>query len=181
MKIKSGYWLMTLIFLLVSANINAEEKIDDQLFKVVRTGDLAQLEKLLAQNVKVNYLNQRGFTPLIMAAYYGHESVIDRLSQAGAEVCAVDKKGSNAMMGAAFRGHIHVIKWMLKNSDCNINHRNYAGQTTLMMAALFGRSDIVDLLLEHGADPEVKDVMGNQAASLAAGQGQKVLAEKLTM
>ncbi len=48
-----------------------------------------------------------------------------------------------------------------------------------MMVALFGREEIIDLLLKYGADPGVQDAMGNRAATLAAGQGQQALAKKL--
>jgi len=40
-----------------------------------------------------------------------------------------------------------------------------------MMAALFGRADVVKLLMAHGADPRVKDAAGNAALGLAAQQG----------
>jgi ankyrin repeat protein len=40
-----------------------------------------------------------------------------------------------------------------------------------MMAALFGRTDVVKLLVAHGADPSLKDRSGNTAAGLARQQG----------
>jgi ankyrin repeat protein len=85
--------------------------------------------------------------------------------------CAVDKKGNNAFMGVAFKGHLQVAKWLLENTVCNVNHQNYAGQTALMMASLFGREDIIRLLLEHGANPDLKDRQGNTSIKLAQAQG----------
>jgi ankyrin repeat protein len=40
-----------------------------------------------------------------------------------------------------------------------------------MMAALFGRSEIVRLLIAHGANAALKDNAGNTAVGLAQQQG----------
>jgi ankyrin repeat protein len=40
-----------------------------------------------------------------------------------------------------------------------------------MMAALFGRSDVVRLLIAHGANAALKDNAGNTAVGLARQQG----------
>src|SRR5215813_14509239 len=50
---------------------------------------------------------------------------------------------------------------------CDINAANHAGQTALMMAALFGRTETVKLLMTHGADPSLMDAAGNTAVGLA--------------
>jgi len=172
-------WITLLVGMLAATPIHANQQIDEQLFIVARAGDLVQLEQLLDQGANPDTRNSQGYTPLIMAAYYGHIPLMEKLILRGAQSCAIDGKGSNGMMGAAFRGHLDVIQWLLENSGCDVNHRNHAGQTTLMMAALFGREEIIDLLLKHGADPGIQDAMGNRAATLAVAQGQQAVAKKL--
>ncbi len=56
---------------------------------------------------------------------------------------------------------------LVEKTQCGVNHQNHAGQTALMMASLFGREDIIKLLLEHGADPQLTDYHGNTATKLA--------------
>ena len=179
MNRKIKLWITLLIGMLAAAPLHADQQSDEQLFTLARTGDLLQLEQLLDQGANPDARNRQGYTPLIMAAYYGHIPLMERLVLRGAQSCAIDGKGSSAMMGAAFRGHFDVIQWLLENSGCDVNHRNHAGQTSLMMAALFGREEIIDLLLKHDADPGIQDSMGNRAATLAAAQGQQAVAEKL--
>ena len=179
MKRMIAIGVMLLITQLASTTLYADSQTDNSLFVVARSGDLVQLEQLLEQGGNPNSTNAQGFTPLILAAYYGHIPLVERLIQSGSKACAVDSKGSNAMMGAAFRGHIDMIQCLLENANCDVNHRNLAGQTTLMMAALCGREDIIDLLMKYDADPSIQDAAGNRAASLAMGQGQQLLAEKL--
>ena len=50
--------------------------------------------------------------------------------------------------------------------------------TALMMSALFGRTDVVRLLIAHGANAALKDNAGNTAVGLAQQQGN---AEMVTL
>ncbi|MNR53666.1 Ankyrin repeat protein [compost metagenome] len=45
------------------------------------------------------------------------------------------------------------------------------GRTALMTAAMFNRTDIVDLLIAHGANPDARDHRGFSAADAAAFMG----------
>ena len=51
------------------------------------------------------------------------------------------------------------------------NLTNRSGWTLLMLAALHGRSDFVQLLVSAGADPARKNKCGDSASSLAAHKG----------
>jgi hypothetical protein len=73
-------------------------------------------------------------------------------------------------MGVAFKGNA-ILAARLLAEPCDVNAVNKAGQTALMIAALFGRSDVAKLLLAHGADTTLRDTMGNTAMSLAQQQG----------
>ncbi len=74
-------------------------------------------------------------------------------------------------MGVAFKGETGVAERRLLAERCDVNAANGAGQTALTMGALFGRTEIVKLLMARGADPAVKDAAGNTAAGLAKQQG----------
>jgi len=63
----------------------------------------------------------------------------------------------------------------LLTEHCDVNAANNVGQTALMMAALFGRSDVVRLLMAHGANSALKDNAGNTAAGLAQQQGNPAM------
>jgi ankyrin repeat protein len=45
------------------------------------------------------------------------------------------------------------------------------GRTALMVAAMFNRTAIVDLLIAHGANPNAQDVNGVKASDAAARMG----------
>ena len=151
------------------------ERID--IFAAARQGDISAIKAYALKGGNVNISNSKSHTPFILAAYYGHLQALDTLLQIGADACAMDNKGSNAFMGVAFKGHNHVAQWLLDNTSCAVNHRNYAGQTALMMASLFGREVIIKQLLEHGADADLKDHQGNTSAKLAQAQGLNHIVE----
>lgn len=48
-----------------------------------------------------------------------------------------------------------------------------------MFAAMFGRNEIVDLLLEKGADSSINDARGLSALDLATQQGNTAAISKL--
>jgi hypothetical protein len=50
----------------------------------------------------------------------------------------------------------------------------YYGEYPLAFAASFGNEDIYDYLLEHGADPNLKDVFGNTVLHLMVIANQTV-------
>ena len=171
------YYCIKLILILVvvfSSSLSISSPLmaaEIDIFDAAREGDVSSIAAYVRQGGNLNVTNSRGYTPFILATYHGHDEAASALVEAGADPCALDKKGSNAYMGVAFKGYIHTAEWLLDHTSCDINHVNNAGQTALMMASLFGREEIVKLLIQHGADPKIVDYQGNTAESLAQGQG----------
>jgi ankyrin repeat protein len=82
-------------------------------------------------------------------------------------------------MGVAFKGEDAIAARLLK-AGCDVNARNHAGQTALMMASLFDRTRQVDMLLAAGADRSVRDAAGRTAGSVATDQGNAPMARRVT-
>lgn len=165
---KIALLFFTLWVIIVSPPLMADTS---DIFSAARAGDLNAINSYVQENGNLNIVNHKSYTPFILAAYYGQLQTLEKLLENGAEPCALDNKGSNALMGVAFKGHQDVAKWLLEETDCDVNHQNYAGQTALMMASLFGREQLIKVLLEHGARPELMDHQGNTASKLAKAQG----------
>jgi hypothetical protein len=67
---------------------------------------------------------------------------------------------------AACEKYPAIIKLLLDHG-AKPEHQNRDGRTPLMEAALWGRIDNINYLLEHGADRRLRDNNGHQAADLA--------------
>jgi len=52
-------------------------------------------------------------------------------------------------------------------------------RTALMTAAMFDRTEMVDLLLQHGADPDRRDAAGQSAAEMARAMGAQATPDQL--
>ncbi|CBH15348.1 hypothetical protein, conserved [Trypanosoma brucei gambiense DAL972] len=82
----------------------------------------------------------------------GHESVVGG--------------GDTLLMTAAYKGHIHVVRFLV-DAGADINATNSAGFSALHMAASAINYHIVRFLLDHGADPTKKNHQGYSAYCVA--------------
>jgi hypothetical protein len=149
------------------------------LFEAARLGRTDMIDPLVKAGADVNGYDPRGFTPLILAAYDGHLDTMEALIAHGADACKPDAtQGNTAQMGVAFKGYDAIAARLLK-AGCDVNAKNNAGQTALMMAALFARTGQIALLRAAGADAAIRDASGRSASSVAADQGSDVIARDL--
>jgi ankyrin repeat protein len=122
---------------------------------------------------------------VITAAYQGDVRTAIAQLGAGADVDACDCDGDTALMLAAERGHIELMKVLLKNG-ADVDAENLDGDagdiaksTPLMRAAYRGHVDVVKELLAHGADANARNAFGNTAVTLAAHNGHSKIESML--
>lgn len=53
-----------------------------------------------------------------------------------------------------------MVRELLKSGYHNLDAKNQEGQTAVHLASIAGFDDILDLLLEVGANPNIKDGIG---------------------
>jgi len=63
---------------------------------------------------------------------------------------------------------VEAVKALL-TADPDLDAVDWEGYTVLMFAAVSGHRDIVDILLTHGADVNVKNKVGSSALMMASG------------
>ena len=97
---------------------------------------------------------------------------IKLLLKTGADMEALDRHGETALVMAAYKGAVDALKELLA-SGANIE----AGETTvkrqraLHRATYYSKSQIVELLLQNGADPFAQDIDGNIPSQLGWFEG----------
>lgn len=100
----------------MSVAIRAQIKPDaptPDLWQIAETGDLEQLEQVLARGAEVNVSNDSGVTPLMMAAYHGRREMVQALIEHGADLNAEDNDGFTAGMLADHAGHEDVVRTLV--------------------------------------------------------------------
>ena len=130
------------------------------LFDAVRTGNIEDVEKLLDLFPElINAVDAKCYSPLIIAAYNDHESIVAFLLKRGANVNAADAAGNTALMGAAFKGYTTIVKALI-DAGAEVNLRNQQDAPALTFAATFGRLEIAELLLDNGSQINLADNRG---------------------
>lgn len=133
---------------------------------------------LASRRVNVEARNAQDESPLMMAAIKGNLEAVKALLARDADV---NKTGWAPLHYAASAGsqqHAMVIALLLEN-HAYIDAASPNGTTPLMMAAQYGSGEAVQLLLNEGADPTLKNQLGLTAADFAMRVSRTESAEKI--
>jgi ankyrin repeat protein len=132
-----------------------------------REGSMNVLKVLLADpRTQVDAQAINGNTALMMAAYKGNQPAVEALLARGA---AVNRPGWTALHYAAASGS-NAIAGLLLEHGARVDAvapSDKGAYTPLMMAAREGHEDSALFLLDHGADPLLRNSEGLSAAQIA--------------
>lgn len=108
-----------------------------------------------------------GFSELALAARHGEIQTLGRLVAAGADPdLASGGNGWTPLLHAIHKRQVGAVEELLRlGADIDVGTRG--GLTPLMMAAGYGHSDLVRLLLRRGADAWAVNKRGQSALTLA--------------
>ncbi len=151
------------------------------LYEAAALGRAARLKTILGQSkLRVNEPNPEGFTPLGLAAFFGHPDAVQVILANGAAVDQPDRSrfGNTALDAAVAANHADVVKVLLA-AGAHANVRDAADYTPLHKAAGNGSVEIARLLLERGADVAAVRRGGGTPLADAAGKGHAEVAELL--
>jgi len=125
---------------------------------------LSVYEYLKELGLDPNTVTHTGYTPLHRLAYNNTDPAIFELFlSAGADVNQKDADGNTPFLNAASRNQLEMVK-LLSQDVTDFNIANEKGQTALMLAVENNGPEVVDYLLDQGADPLMTDKDGNSMA-----------------
>ena len=163
----------TLITLGASPNIG-DKKNNTPLHLAINKRDLKLIQFLLENNADPNIANENGVTPFISAIQLSELGIADLLLKNNANINAQDNEGESAISRAIFKKNIDLVEWLIqKNADLNIRNSNL--ETPLLQSLWIDdetpASQIVDKLIENGADVNATDFRGQSALIRAKSNG----------
>ncbi|CAN7143137.1 ankyrin repeat domain-containing protein [Acidovorax facilis] len=133
---------------------------------------------LASSQVNVEARNAQDESPLMMAALKGNLEAVKALLARDADVNKTGWAPLHYAASAGSRQHVAIIALLLEN-HAYIDATSPNGTTPLMMAAQYGSNEAVQLLLDEGADPTLKNQLGLTAADFALRVSRTESADKI--
>lgn len=139
---------------------------------------------LLEAEANVDLQDDRLDNPFLYAGAEGILDILKLANDAGADPALTNRYGGVALIPASERGHVEVVRFLLEESDVDVDHVNKLGWTALLEAILLSdggprHQAIVALLIEAGADVDLVDKDGVRPLAHAVVRGQTAIAALL--
>ncbi|MEK4198634.1 ankyrin repeat domain-containing protein [Cytobacillus sp. FSL K6-0265] len=174
-----------LTLLKIGANINAQDEDGNTAVMAATQQNQVEIVKvLIVHGADINIRNKRLDNVLLYAGAEGLLQIVQLAIQAGADTTITNRYGGIAIIPACERGHIEVVKELLTHSDTDVNHINDLHWTALLEAIILSdggktHQEIVQLLIDHGADIKITDKDGVTPLQHARDRGYQEIVEIL--
>mmetsp|Transcript_16304 Transcript_16304/g.23998 ORF Transcript_16304/g.23998 Transcript_16304/m.23998 type:complete len:341 (-) Transcript_16304:89-1111(-) len=131
--------------------------------------DVIDLLLVHASEKVVNTPNKKCLTPLLVACERDNDKLARKLLDKKADVNFCDSTGASPLAVASFCGSKDVLKVLVDLKQSNsLEQANNNGCTPLWLAARSGRAEVAAILLESGADPNIRNNDGLSPLDVAA-------------
>ena len=138
---------------------------------------------LIARGADVNARDDIEDSPFLYAGAEGRLQILRLTLAAGAHLKSTNRYGGTALIPASHHGHVETVRELLKTT-IDVDHVNRLGWTALLEAIILGdggpaHTEIVRLLVTHGASLQRADAQGVSPLRHAEQRGQTAIAELL--
>ena len=105
-----------------------EMDIQDSFLVACAKGDIEKVKSFLGKGAVVDYKDEFGCTPLVIASTCGCIGVIKLLLEKGADIETKDEDGNTLLIWASAYGRIKVVKFLIRKG-IDIEDKNIFGKT----------------------------------------------------
>jgi ankyrin repeat protein len=124
------------------------------IIKAAKTGQVASIKDLLGSDKSlINARDKDGSTPLHCAVWKGHEQVVEKLLEAGADVNAQNENdhwGTSPLHAAAHANQAAIAQLLIDNG-ANVNSRDREGRTPMFHTTFHKAKAVAKILEKYGA------------------------------
>ena len=139
------------------------------IFEAAAAGEVERAERLIADDrASINTFSADGWTPLHLAAFFGHAKIAEMLLAAGADALARSRNSTgNTPLHAALANNHKIEAGLLLGAGADVNAGDAAGWRPLHLAAHNGHVELMKQLIAQGADVHAENTEGKTAYALA--------------
>ena len=141
------------------------------LFWAASIEDLDLIERSINQGADIDAQDIFGFTPFLKATLQGRHSLMRYLFNLGANPEQITEKCFAPLLSVvvAYPEHVHdTVRLLLKEMQVRPDIQDTAGETAMHHAARLGDLQLVELLLNAGADPNGGESATGETPLMAA-------------
>jgi RNA polymerase sigma factor (sigma-70 family) len=161
--------------------------VQPDIYEAAAIGQMDRLEQLLSENPQqVNSFSEEGFTPLGLAAHFGHQDTTNFLISKGADINVLSRHRLQvtplhaALFGRQTKTALLLIE---RGADVMIkrggNGWPRAGWTALHYAAASGFMELIPPIVSRMTDINLRDEEGKTPLTVAIEQKQEAVADWL--
>ena len=137
------------------------------LFEACAAGEIERVERTLDGST-INTYSADGWTPLHLAAFFGHPTITELLLAHGADVTARSRNpNGNTPLHAALVGNHKLVVGLLIGRGADVNAADANGWCPLHLAAANNNLDAINALIAQGADVAAGNGEGLTPLSIA--------------
>jgi ankyrin repeat protein len=137
------------------------------LFEACAAGEIERVERTLDAST-INAYSADGWTPLHLAAFFGHAKITEMLLAQDADVTARSRNpNGNTPLHAALAGNHKLVVGLLIGRGADVNAADANGWCPLHLAAANNNLDAINALIAQGADVTAPNGEGLTPLSIA--------------
>lgn len=138
------------------------------IFEAAAAGEFDRVERLIEAGAPVNVFSDDGWTPLHLAAFFGHQKVAELLLAHAADVTAQSRNANgNTPLHAALASNQKMVAGLLLGSGADVNAADAGGWRPLHLATANNNLDAMKALIAQGAAVAVTNHAGQTPLALA--------------
>jgi len=145
------------------------------MFEACAAGEVERVERLIASDrPSVNAFSADGWTPLHLAAFFGHAKIAELLLAQDADVTARSRNANtNTPLHAALAGNHKMVAGLLIGAGADVNAADGNGWRPLHIAAANNNLIAMKTLIAQGADVSAANGEGQTPLTIAQEKNQK--------
>lgn len=144
-----------------------QAQLDQELIAAAKANNVPLVAALIGRGGNVNAKDAIQDSAFLYAGAEGLNEVLRLTLAAGADVSSINRYGGTALIPASEHGHVETVQILIA-AGVPVNHVNNLGWTAMQEAILLNNGgprqlEVVRLLLDAGADPDIRDPEGRTA------------------